>query len=156
MKVSSVNQMRQMDHDAITRYGIADELLMENAGKAAFDLLNRKMDVAGKTIVIVCGGGNNGGDGLVVARHIVSHGGKPVVFLLSGADKYQGAAKVNFNILSNLSVEFNKLKDISTLEDALNGCDGVVDAIFGTGLARTVEGRYAKVIAAINHAANPF
>ena len=128
---------------------------MENAGKAAFDLLNRKIDVAGKTIVIVCGGGNNGGDGFVVARHIVSHGGKPIVFLLSGADKYQNAAKVNFDILENLPVEIIKLKDVSVLGEALNGCDGVVDAIFGTGLAREVDGRYAEVIAAINASGKP-
>lgn len=155
MKVSSVNQMRQMDRDAINSYGIADELLMENAGKAAFDLLNRNIGVAGKTIVIVCGGGNNGGDGFVVARHIVSHGGKPVLFLLSGSDKYQNAAKLNYEILANLPAEIIQLKDISILEKALNGCEGVVDAIFGTGLARTVEGRYAEAIDTINKSGKP-
>lgn len=155
VKVSSVNEMRQMDHDAITRYGIAAELLMENAGKAAFTLLNQKMPVAGKTFVIVCGGGNNGGDGFVVARHIISRGGRPVVFLLAGAEKYQGAAKVNLDIISKLPLETGPLKGISGFEEALRRCDGVVDAIFGTGLVREVKGRYAEVITAINASGKP-
>ncbi|MFZ4439596.1 MAG: NAD(P)H-hydrate epimerase, partial [Syntrophales bacterium] len=72
MKVSSVGEMRAMDRRAIEGLGIPEAILMENAGRAAFEILSREWGVAGKRYLIFCGIGNNGGDGLVVARHILS------------------------------------------------------------------------------------
>ena len=70
MKVSSVAEMRALDREAITGFGIPEDLLMENAGEAACAVLEREVGVAGKNFVIICGVGNNGGDGFVVARRL--------------------------------------------------------------------------------------
>ena len=74
MKVGSVGQMREMDRKAVETLGISEELLMENAGAASAQVLAREFGIAGRRYVIFCGIGNNGGDGLVVARHILSGG----------------------------------------------------------------------------------
>ena len=76
MKIASVDEMRLMDRYAIEKLGIAEEILMENAGLAAINVLQNKIGIKGRKFVIFCGTGNNGGDGLVVARLIHSHGGE--------------------------------------------------------------------------------
>ncbi|MCE5263833.1 MAG: bifunctional ADP-dependent NAD(P)H-hydrate dehydratase/NAD(P)H-hydrate epimerase, partial [Deltaproteobacteria bacterium] len=70
MKVSSVSEMRAMDRRATEQFGISEEILMENAGRAAFEIISAEWGCAGKRYLLFCGIGNNGGDGLVVARHI--------------------------------------------------------------------------------------
>jgi len=74
MKIASADEMRFMDCYAIEKLGITEELLMENAGLAAFNVLQKKISVRGKKMVVFCGSGNNGGDGLVLARLIHSAG----------------------------------------------------------------------------------
>ena len=71
MKVASVQQMQNMDKTAIEKYGIAGELLMENAGLAVYSVILKEFGIEGKRFVIICGSGNNGGDGLVVARKMI-------------------------------------------------------------------------------------
>ena len=83
MKVSTVEQMRAMDRTAIEKYGIKDELLMENAGLAAFSVILNEIGIEDTSYLVICGGGNNGGDGLVVARKIHSMGGDVKILLLS-------------------------------------------------------------------------
>ncbi|HEY5534730.1 MAG TPA: NAD(P)H-hydrate epimerase, partial [Ignavibacteria bacterium] len=102
MKITSVDEMRFMDRYAIDKLGIAEEILMENAALAAINLLQKEIGISGKKFVIFCGSGNNGGDGLVVARLIHSGGGSVKVFLLSDSNKYRGAAKTNFAIIARL------------------------------------------------------
>ena len=74
MKVSSVAEMQALDRKAIEVYGIPEDVLMENAGEAAYRVLERKVGAAGKRIAVVCGVGNNGGDGFVVARRLHAAG----------------------------------------------------------------------------------
>lgn len=155
MKVSSVDQMRAMDSSATKDYGISEMLLMENAGMAAFSVLDREIGVSGRTFLIFCGGGNNGGDGFVVARKIHSSGGRARVFLLADRDKYKGSAKANLDIISKLPIEIVRLSSTESLEHALAHCDGVVDAMLGTGLDRDVSGLYAEVIGAVNECPRP-
>ena len=155
MKVSSVGQMRAMDSSAVTAYGIAEPLLMENAGLAACTVLERELGIRGKAFIIFCGGGNNGGDGFVVARKIHSMGGTPLVFILSDRDKYRGPAKANLDILSRLPITVAGLDSHQSAQDALSRCDGVVDAMLGTGIDREVTGIYAAVIDAINKSGRP-
>jgi len=97
MKVSNVSQMRKLDQTAIDTYGIADELLMENAGLAVFEVIREKIGVRGKRILIFSGAGNNGGDGFVVARKIHAGGGRARVAVLGNPEKYRGAARLNWN-----------------------------------------------------------
>lgn len=155
MRLATVEQMRRMDRYAIENLGIAEEILMENAALSAAALLKREIGIYGKTFVIFCGAGNNGGDGLAVARLILSGGGRVKVFLTASPKKYSGAAKTNYDILCNLDGDIHLLARADEARiDALH-CDAVVDAIFGTGLDRDVKGAAADVIALINACGKP-
>jgi hydroxyethylthiazole kinase-like uncharacterized protein yjeF len=150
MKVSRVSEMRALDRAAVEKFGIAEELLMENAGQAVYSVLLKEFGCKGKKFLVFCGVGNNGGDGFVVARKIHSSGGAVKVFILGDPRKFKGAAKLNFDILSRLPIEVRRLQSIEAAKADLYHCDGVVDAIFGTGLTRDVEGLYRDVIELIN------
>jgi NAD(P)H-hydrate epimerase len=139
-----------MDRNAIEQFGIPDQILMENAGRASFGVLAREWGVKGKRYAVFCGSGNNAGDGLVVARHILSNGGSPVVFFVGDPERLSGAAKNNRIIASKLSIPMERVTDVSALESVVPGMDGIVDAIFGTGLAREVTGLSREVIELIN------
>ena len=155
MKLATVEQMRGMDRYAIEKLGMAEEVLMENAAHASVALLQEKFGIRGKAFVIFCGAGNNGGDGLAVARLIKSAGGRVKVFLTASPKKYGGAAKTNYDILCNLDGDIQLLtKAQEARVDVLHG-DAVVDAIFGTGLDREVKGLAADVIALINACGRP-
>jgi NAD(P)H-hydrate epimerase len=155
MKVSRVSEMRALDQQAIKEFGIPEELLMENAGLAASHVLQKELGAAGRTFVVICGVGNNGGDGFVVARKIHSNGGSVKVFIPGDQTRFKGAARLNLEILERLPVEVRLLEDTDPLRIALAHCDGIVDAIFGTGLTREVEGLYQGVIDEINRSAKP-
>jgi len=150
MKITSVDEMRFMDRYAIEKLGIAEEILMENAALAAVNLLQREIGISGKKFVIFCGSGNNGGDGMVVARLIHSCGGRVKVSLLSDSSKYRGVAKTNFAIIKQLPIELVKLESAATTKKDIAHCDLIIDAILGTGLDRPVTGLASDVIALIN------
>jgi ADP-dependent NAD(P)H-hydrate dehydratase / NAD(P)H-hydrate epimerase len=150
MKIASIDEMRFMDRYAIEKLGIAEEILMENAGLAAVNLLQNKTGIRDKKFVIFCGSGNNGGDGLVIARLLHSNGGRVKVFLLGDGSKYHGAAKINMAIIARLPIEVIKLEGAAAAKKNVAHCDVVIDAIFGTGLDRPVAGLAAEVIALIN------
>ena len=140
MKIASVDEMRFMDRYAIEKLGIAEEILMENAGIAAVNVLQNKTGIRDKKFVIFCGSGNNGGDGLVVARLLHSNGGRVKVFLLGDGGKYQGAAKTNMAIIARLPIEVIRLEGAAAAKKDIAHGDAVIDAIFGTGLDRPVAG----------------
>jgi hydroxyethylthiazole kinase-like uncharacterized protein yjeF len=150
MKISSTGQMREMDRRAIEEYGISDELLMENAGLAVFQVLIRRFGARGVKYLVLCGSGNNGGDGLVVARKLHSAGAEVKVLFMSDPAKYRGAALSNYRILSKLPVEVITQSPVEEARGEIARADVLVDALFGTGLARDVEGVYAGVIQAVN------
>jgi hydroxyethylthiazole kinase-like uncharacterized protein yjeF len=150
MKISSVEQMRAMDRYAVGRLGIPEAILMENAGQAAATVLSREIGVRDRKIVIFCGAGNNGGDGFVVARKIHADGGSAKVFILGDPEKFRGAARMNLDILAKLPVEVRPVESIRKLRMDVLHSHGIVDAIFGTGLDRSISGLYREVIALIN------
>ncbi len=155
MKLATVEQMRGMDRHAIEKLGISEEILMENAALASAQLLRREFGIRGKSFVIFCGAGNNGGDGLAVARLILSAGGRAKIFLTSSPKKYSGAAKTNYDILCNLSGDIQLLTRIDEARTGTFHCDAVVDGIFGTGLDREVKGLAADVIGLMNTCQRP-
>ncbi len=155
MKVSTVEKMRLLDKTAIEKFGIKDELLMENAGLAAFRVLADNFEIKGTNFAVICGGGNNGGDGLVTARKIYSIGGLPHVILLSDPIKYKGAAKINYEIALKIGFPVERVSNTKVLNDILYASDVVIDAIFGTGLIREVKGFYKKAIESINNSGLP-
>jgi NAD(P)H-hydrate epimerase len=150
MKVAKVDEMKDLDGRATKEFGISEDLLMENAGQAVYFVISQELGIKGNKFIVFCGGGNNGGDGLVVARKIHSNGGEVKVFLLDDEAKFKGAARKNFEILSRMPIEMSRVRPIDSVIPELFDCDAVVDAIFGTGLVRKVGGIYKGVIQLIN------
>ncbi len=150
MKVSRVSEMRALDRTAIEEFGIVAELLMENAGQAVYFVLLKEFGIKGKNFVIFCGLGNNGGDGFVVARKIHSSGGAVKIFVLGDPGRFKGAAKINLDIVSRLPIEVRRIESIEVIKTEVAHCDGIVDAILGTGLTRDVAGLYRDIIELIN------
>jgi hydroxyethylthiazole kinase-like uncharacterized protein yjeF len=155
MKVSTVCQMHAMDRAAIDQYGIVEELLMENAGHAAFSVLKQMGPIAYRSFMLFCGLGNNGGDGFVVARKIHSAGGLAKVLILGDPDRFGGAARRNLDIICRMPMDIRRLDSAHGLTSELAHCATVVDGIFGTGLSRAVEGLHREVIEHINASGRP-
>ncbi|MFH1852257.1 MAG: NAD(P)H-hydrate dehydratase [Candidatus Neomarinimicrobiota bacterium] len=155
MKVAQVAEMQALDRQAVAVYGIPEELLMENAGLAVTAVVERELGICQKKFAVICGPGNNGGDGFVVARKIHSLGGTPLVLILGKPDSYKGAAGLNLKILRALPVAVEEVKSGRELQTALADSDGVIDAIFGTGLTRTVDGIFREAIDLINASGKP-
>lgn len=150
MKVATVDQMRLMDRYAIEKLGIAEEILMENAGHAAINVLQNKIGIKDRKFVIFCGTGNNGGDGLVIARLLHSLECRVKVFLLADKNKFHGAAQTNMAIIDQLPIEVLQLENVAAAKKDIAHSDLIIDAIFGTGLDRPVAGLAADIIAMIN------
>ena len=155
MRVSTVSEMRAMDRLAIEGFGIHEELLMENAGQAVCSVLLGEFGVKGNRFLVVCGTGNNGGDGLVVARKIHSNGGIVRVCVLGDPSRFKGAARLNFDIASRLPIEIRPVDSAGAIRSDIVHCDAVADAIFGTGLTRDVAGLHLDAIKAINESGKP-
>jgi NAD(P)H-hydrate epimerase len=104
-------------------------------------------------VVVVCGAGNNGGDGFVVARHLLARGAEVSVFLTGSSEKVTGESRINHDAYIDLGGVFTELPpgaSLAPLEAALEQADFVVDAIFGTGLDRPIDGHLADVIGVLN------
>ena len=139
--------------------GIPRLILMENAGRAVAEaLLHRLGDIRGRKVVVVAGLGNNGGDGLVAARHLACMGARVSVILLGHEEDIRTAeAKKNWAILKNmlLSMELFQVRSPEELSEAWNElgageADAIIDAIFGTGLRGRVRSPFSEAIELIN------
>ena len=151
MKILDSKQMRNIDARTTREYGIPGLLLMENAGARAADALEEAYDDLERLrIAILCGKGNNGGDGFVLARHLFNRGLHPHVILLARPEDVQGDAHDNLRILTRMGVEISEASDSvpwRELRPELDRCDLLVDAILGTGLRGPVKGFVREVIA---------
>lgn len=154
MKLVTAEQMRNLDSTAINELGIPGIVLMENSGRGTVEIVNRQFgSLAGKVVSIFVGPGNNGGDGLVMARFLHQERSRPQVFLLVDPDKLQGDASTNLAVVRKLPIPVYPLQsddDFINAEEHLVRSRIVVDAIFGTGLKREVSGFFAKAIRRIN------
>ncbi|MCS7117151.1 MAG: NAD(P)H-hydrate epimerase, partial [Nitrososphaerales archaeon] len=157
MKVCRNSEIRELDRRAMEDYGISEEILMENAGESAYFVILKEFGVKGKRFVIFCGPGNNGGDGFVVARKLHSNGGYVKVFLLAEKERYRGSARKNLEIILKFPIEIEMINqvDIDSIKSTLNEADAIIDAIFGTGLERNIEGIYKDVIELMNKSEKP-
>ncbi|MBN2244447.1 MAG: NAD(P)H-hydrate dehydratase [Candidatus Aminicenantes bacterium] len=155
MKISSVEEMRDLDKTAIEKFGIPQEILMENAGQAVYFVIHQEFGIKNKKFVVFCGIGNNGGDGLVVARKIHSNGGEVIVYLLGDPAKFTGSAKTNWEVVTKLPIQVQNFDSRESIKNEVLECDAIVDAVFGTGLTRKVEGKYKEAIHLINQGGKP-
>jgi hydroxyethylthiazole kinase-like uncharacterized protein yjeF len=154
MKILTARQMGEVDRLTTERYGIPSLLLMENAGRSVTDeLMNSCPDAAERTILIFCGTGNNGGDGLVAARHLASRGARPEVWIFGDPARYKGDALQNWNMAQSLGITIRVLPDAASRTHALKRAqqpDVIVDALFGTGLSKPLGSDYRRTIEWIN------
>ncbi|MEA2114505.1 MAG: NAD(P)H-hydrate dehydratase [Thermodesulfobacteriota bacterium] len=160
MKLATSTQMQGLDQTAIKEIGIPGVVLMENAGLGTVDQMEKKFGpVLEKSVIIFIGPGNNGGDGLVIGRHVLQRGGFPyLVYLVTpetlGGDAGINAAVCNTIDLPNMVVlQENDLAQLLGQIKKLHFAHPVhclVDALFGTGLKRNLEGRFASVVRLIN------
>ncbi|MCK5215976.1 MAG: NAD(P)H-hydrate epimerase [Candidatus Omnitrophica bacterium] len=157
MKRSAITakEMQQLDRMAIEKYGVPSLCLMENAGRAvaqaAASKTQTKRTKGIKRVVIVCGLGNNGGDGFVAARHLVNNGIEAVVYVAGDPEKIKGDALVNYQILKKCRYPVKEIKKVDkNFIEELKRAGIVIDALFGTGLSRDISGLFAEVIEAVN------
>ena len=152
-------QMREYDRIAIEELGIPGPVLMENAGRGAYEMALEMLDCR-RRVAVLAGPGNNGGDGFVVARHLMIRGLDVSIFVAVPTDKIRGDARLNLDVLraADPSLEIEPVLDGEQLERLparLSEHDLVVDALLGTGVSRNVEGHLADVIDAINSCKTP-
>ncbi len=148
--------MRGADRDAI-RAGTSSDDLMENAAAGLCAALIGKYPGAAR-LVVICGPGNNGGDGLAAARRLADAGRNASVFTLLDPARYAGDARANYERLRSAGIEcvsLSSVRGFAALSRALSESDGVVDALFGTGLSRALSGAAARAVRAINRADRP-
>jgi NAD(P)H-hydrate epimerase len=156
VKVLTAAQMREADRLTTERFSIPGIELMENAGIAIADFLRGKFpDLKSRKILVLCGKGNNGGDGMVVARRFKEFGSAAVVFLFANPGSVEGDAAVNLKRwqqgLGELHVVTSRA-EWESARGALAEADLIVDAMLGTGLRGPVEGLLAAVIEDLNQA----
>ncbi len=158
MKILSTRAMREVERIAIEELGVPGIVLMENAALGVVDAALTEVPEA-ESAVVVCGPGNNGGDGLAIARHLAVRGLRVVAVVATGGREYSGDARVQFEIagkMSGMGLELRVLdansEAAAELEAAVAdaGADLVIDALFGTGLSRPLGRPFASLVRAIN------
>jgi len=147
----SRDAVRALDAEAVARLGVPSCLLMENAGRGAFELIRERFSERLDDVFIVGGVGQNGGDAWVVARHLLLAGKRPRCVLIGERDKVRGDALLNLTALERLHGPVSQSADAAELA----GASLIVDGLFGTGLDRPVTGVYAAAIERINEAWAP-
>ena len=154
MRVLNTEQMREADRRTIEEIGIPSVVLMENAGRQAVAAMEAAYeDLTSSRVGVICGRGNNGGDGFVVARTLVQRGVDAIVFLLGSVAEVRGDARTNLEVLGQIGLTVVEITDAQEWElhsTELSECDLIVDAILGTGFRGRLSGLLETVVADIN------
>ena len=157
----SRDEVRELDRRAIDGFGVPGLALMENAGRGCAELLMR-LNPERKPVVILCGPGNNGGDGFVIARHLDNHGWPVDVQIFARHNRTASDADVNFDILYAAGIEFTQYRAEyfeATHRDLFsrhfNAAGWVVDALFGTGLSRPLGAPFDWLVNLVNDSGKP-
>ena len=154
--VMSRDEVRAFDAWAINTVGIPGVVLMENAGCSCAELIKKELaGVTNPKVCIFCGTGNNGGDGYVIARHLLNSGFEVVVVVCGDRKKIKGDAKKNLDILEGMGQPIKQLnlKDSNIpgqVEAFSANADMLVDSLFGTGLSGQLSNEYKQLIESIN------
>ncbi len=153
----SRTEVRELDRRASEEFGVPSIILMENAGRSAAEVLLSLG--GGNRVVICCGKGNNGGDGLVIARHLELHGREVRILLFCRPQELQGDARTNYEIVVRsrlpLSLPIANAPDETVLAAELRWADWIVDALLGTGLQGPARPPLDRVIDLINASGKP-
>ena len=143
-------EMRVLDRNA-QHFGVPILELMENAGKAVADVARSEFRVGGKNVLVLCGTGNNGGDGLVAARHLANEA-RVTVLLARSPDQFATKeAETNFERLRDVQI----LAGLDKSEEAIAGADLLIDALLGIGAEGTIREPYGALILQMNASGKP-
>ena len=150
MKSLTRAQVREVDRRAIEEFGLPGIVLMENAGRGAAALLHERAPQA--RVGIVCGKGNNAGDGFVIARHLANLGHDVRLLLACDPAELRGDAALNWHVVDRMRLPTTRLEAATQgdWERTLAGADWIVDALLGTGAVGPPRGAIATAIAAVN------
>jgi len=156
MKVLTSEQMREIDRLTSDQTGVPSLILMENAAFNLFlALQDRFEDLAAEEILILCGKGNNGGDGMALARQLLQRGIYPDLVLLSKRESISRDAAVNLEILTRSGFPVFEIPDLESWSEFSSNLDRytvIVDALLGTGITQPLSGFYAEVVQDLNQA----
>jgi hydroxyethylthiazole kinase-like uncharacterized protein yjeF len=159
MRVLNASQMREADRRTISDIGVPSSVLMENAGRQVVAAMEASFEDLGELrVAVLCGRGNNGGDGFVVARTLWQRGVEVLTFLVGTSSAVRGDARTNLDVIARLGLTVVELPGEQDWElhstEALS-CDVIVDAMFGTGLTARLGGVFETVVADLNAAGKP-
>jgi ADP-dependent NAD(P)H-hydrate dehydratase / NAD(P)H-hydrate epimerase len=159
MRILNAAQMREADRFTIEDIGISSLVLMENAGRQVVAAMEATFEARlDGRVAVLCGRGNNGGDGFVVARTLLQRGIDTAVFVIGAVAEVRGDARTNLDILGRLGVTVVEINDEQTWElhfSEISQCTLIVDAIFGTGLKSALAGMLETVVADVNASGIP-
>ena len=154
MRVLNTSQMREADRRTIDEIGIPSIVLMENAGRQAVAAMEAAFeDLVTSHVAVLCGRGNNGGDGFVVARTLIQRGVETSVFLVGSVSDVQGDARTNIEVLGRIGltvVEITNAQEWELHFSEISECDILVDAMLGTGFRGGLTGLLQTVVADVN------
>ena len=152
MKTVTVKQIQKLDDLAINKYGMPSIALMENAGcKVAEHVIKLLKNNTNARVCVVCGTGNNAGDGFVAARHLINAGIHIDIYMIGEAANLKNDAALNYNILRRLTYPISPVKKVDAgFHKSIVNADLLIDAIFGVGLNREIKDPFYSVIAAMN------
>ena len=142
------DQVRRVDQIAIEQYAIPGIVLMENAGRGAAEVIDRVASEG--PITILCGAGNNGGDGYVIARHLQLLGRSVRIVSLVDPASLSGDAATNATIATKARIEITQVSTSNQIDAALGGSVAVVDAMLGTGAKGPPRGLFAEAVRSAN------
>ena len=154
MKIVTAAEMREIDRATSQRFGVPSLTLMENAGTAVATYVRERYPQA-KRVGILCGKGNNGGDGFVTARKLREAGKEALVVLLADSTELRGDAAEKFQRMQVKAIQAKTHGGLEAAQSQLREVDVLVDAILGTGFRPPVSGLYAEAIAGINASGLP-
>ncbi len=148
MRIVTNDSMKKIDTWATKVLGIPSIALMENAGRGCVDILEGYFDLEGLKVLVICGKGNNGGDGFVVARHLVIRGAMVKVILVGKGKELTGDALKNYRIAKKAKFDIYETTNIKTIKRIENSFKPhvVIDAIFGTGFKGAPQGIFYQII----------
>jgi ADP-dependent NAD(P)H-hydrate dehydratase / NAD(P)H-hydrate epimerase len=159
MRILNASQMRDADRRTIDEIGVPSIVLMENAGRQVVAAIEMHFaDLELERVAVLCGRGNNGGDGFVVARTLHQRGVEAPVFVIGEIDGIKGDARTNLEILGQLGMSVVEITDEQAWElhfSEISRCDLIVDAIFGTGLRKPISGMLETIVADVNGSSVP-
>ena len=134
MILTTSEESRLLDQRAMTEYGLPEAVLMENAGASVVQLMKEKISWEDARVVIVCGSGNNGGDGFVTARYALSEGADVTVLVMGDASHMGENSLLYKNIAAKMGIPVISVAGADDAKEYLAGADIIVDALIGTGL----------------------